>query len=95
MKCFCCNCELIQTKEPNVSVCRNPKCQFDGYHFPDVVWERLSYTKRLKNAYIRLGMLFLEYFDIQKCGYSEAEHAEKRKKLRETIVNLLREKEQQ
>ena len=51
MKCPFCQQELVIPKEEirngiQCCVCRNPKCEFDGWHFPVKLVQELIHTRK-------------------------------------------------
>ena len=50
MKCPFCNADLIVHTDEQMAVCRNPKCKYDGWHFPVEIIQRMIDGKKAQNA---------------------------------------------
>lgn len=63
MKCCFCGSELNdypdKTTGDRMTVCRNPKCKYDGWHFPIDITQRMIDGKKAQDALIRVGKILL------------------------------------
>lgn len=54
LKCPFCGTELNdypdKTTGARMAVCRNPKCKYDGWHFPSAIWQALMDGKKAQGA---------------------------------------------
>lgn len=63
LKCCFCGAELNDYPDKmtgaRMEVCRNPKCKYDGWHFPVEIIQRMIDGKKAQDALIRIGKILL------------------------------------
>ena len=76
MKCPFCNADLIVHTDKQMAVCRNPKCKYDGWHFPVEIIQRMIDGKKAqdalkvaRNLYQDLALAYCEMVDDYRTTY--------------------------
>ena len=66
MKCPFCNADLIVHTDEQMAVCRNPKCKYDGWHFPVEIIQRMIDGKKAQDA-LNVAIDALSKIDTFNC----------------------------
>lgn len=74
LKCCFCGAELNdypdKTTGARMAVCRNPKCKYDGWHFPVEIIQQIITGEKARHALKEIKQTLDECFSSDKSGFT-------------------------